>query len=144
MAEYFAEVRRIYADYLEKTDRLNHGRKLGEGLFGTAGPKTDPCHAVFADELKARLDEAAQGEISSAEALEILEYMIQAPVEQEENQLAYWMLLAVHALTPPLAGLLAPGDAGQLLERYRRLYPKNQWLPAQKKLADILRARQGG
>ena len=38
MAEYFAEIRKIYEDYLEKTEQLERNRKLGEGIFGSAGP----------------------------------------------------------------------------------------------------------
>lgn len=144
MTESFAEIQKIYADYLEKTVWLDRNRKLGEGIFGTAGPKTDSCHGIFADALKVKLDAAAKGGLSSAGAREILEYMIKTPVEQENNQLAYWMLLAVHGFMLPLAGTLDPSDARTLLELYRRLYPKRQWLPVQKRLADVLRVREKG
>lgn len=142
MTECFAEIRKIYADYLEKTVWLDQNRKLGEGIFGTAGPKTDSCHGNFADALQVRLDAAAQGGLSSASAREILEYMIETPVEQENNQLAYWMLLAVQGFTLPLAETLDPGDARLLLELYRRLYPKRQWLPVQKRLVDVLKVQE--
>lgn len=142
MAKYFEEIQEIYEDYLDKTIQLARSRKLGEGIFGSAGPKTDPCHGVFADILKTRLDAAAREGISSAEAREILEYMFHAPVEQQGNQLAYWMLLAVHGAALNLAERLDASDAEPLLELYQRLYPKYQWLPVQKKLVSILKAGQ--
>jgi len=129
MAEYFAEIRKIYEDYLEKTEQLERNRKLGEGIFGSAGPKTDPCHSIFAETVKLKLDAAARDEISSAQTREILEYMLKTPTAQEQNQLAYWMLLAV---------------AKSLLELFERLYPKHQWLPVQKQLVNVLKARQKG
>lgn len=142
MAKYFEEIQEIYGDYLEKTIQLDRNRKLGEGIFGSAGPKTDPCHGVFADSVKTGLDAAAREEISSAEAREILEYIFKAPVEQQKNQLAYWMLLAVHGAALNLAERLDASDAEPLLELYLRLYPKYQWLPVQKQLVGILKARQ--
>lgn len=142
MTKYFAEIQEIYGDYLEKTIQLDRNRKLGEGIFGSAGPKTDPCHGVFADMVKTRLDAAARERISSAEAREILEYMFKAPVEQQQNQLAYWMLLAVHGAVLNLAERLNASDAEPLLELYLRMYPKYQWLPVQKQLVSILKARQ--
>lgn len=142
MAKYFAEIQEIYEDYLDKTIQLARSRKLGEGIFGSAGPKTDPCHGIFADIVKTRLDAAAREGISSAEAREILEYMFKTPVEQQGNQLAYWMLLAVHGAALNLAERLDASDAEPLLELYQRLYPKYQWLPVQKKLVSILKAGQ--
>lgn len=140
MAKYFAEIQKIYGDYLDKTIQLARNRKLGEGIFGSAGPKTDPCHGIFAEIVKTRLDAAVREGISSAEAREILEYMFKTPIEQHENQLAYWMLLAVHGAALNLAERLDASDAEPLLELYLRLYPKYQWLPVQKQLVSILKA----
>jgi len=142
MAKYFTEIQKIYEDYLEKTIQLNRNRKLGEGIFGSAGPKTDPCHGVFADTVKTTLDAAAREGISSAEAREILAYMFKTPVEQQKNQLAYWMLLAVHGAALNLAERLDAPDAEPLLALYLRLYPKYQWLPVQNQLVGILKAGQ--
>lgn len=144
MAEYFAEIRKIYEDYLEKTEQLERNRKLGEGIFGSAGPKTDPCHSIFAETVKLKLDAAARDGISSAQTREILEYMLKMPTAQEQNQLAYWMLLAVHGAAANLAGGLDAADAKSLLELFERLYPKHQWLPVQKQLVNVLKARQKG
>jgi len=142
MAKYFAEIQEIYEDYVDKTIQLDRSRKLGEGIFGMAGPKTDPCHGVFADIVKTKLDAAAREGISSAETREILEYIFKMPVEQQGNQLAYWMLLAVHGAALNLAERLDASDAEPLLALYLRLYPKYQWLPVQKQLVSILKARR--
>lgn len=141
MTKCFAEIQVIYGDYLEKTMQLSRNRKLGEGIFGSAGPKTDPCHGIFADTVKTRLDAAAREGLSSAETREILEYILKMPAEQQQNQLAYWMLLAVHGTVLNLAERLDASDAGPLLELYLQLYPKYQWLPVQKRLVNILKER---
>ena len=144
MTESLAELQKLYGNYLEKTAQLEENKKLGEGIFGSAGPKTDPCHQLFADGVKACLDAAAESGIPSAEVRVILEYLFQMPMEHGENQLAYWMLLAVQGLALGLAGTLEPVDAAELLARFRTAYPKNQWLPVQKKLALVLEKRSRG
>ena len=143
MTERFEALQKIYGDYLDKTVELNRNKKLGEGIFGMAGPKTAPCHDLFVDGVRGTL-EGLDREAAPGEAREILTYMFRMPVEQRENDLAYWMLLAVHSLTLNAAETLDSEDAGALLELYLRLYPKRQWLPAQKTLVDILKARQAG
>lgn len=144
MSEYFVEIQKIYGDYLEKTEQLERNRKLGEGVFGSAGPKTDPCHSIFAETVKLKLDAAARSGISSAQTREILEYMLKMPTAQEQNQLAYWMLLAVHGAAVGLAEGLDATDAKSLLDLFKRMYPKNQWLPVEKQLVNVLKARQKG
>jgi hypothetical protein len=69
--------------------------------------------------------------------------MFDMPLKHEDNKLAYWMLMAVHALTAPLVPLLSPEDAAGLSSLYTQAYPKSVRLPAQKKVAALLKAQSG-
>lgn len=139
------EIRRIYNDYLTETNRLETVRKPTDGLLGFGkGPGSDACHDRFSEQLEKVLDEIETDEPSSGAAFAVLGYVYEAPLVNKDNTLAYWMLLAVHALTEKLIRFLSPEDAAVLTERYREAYPIHTRLPAQKKIASKLQTQAGG
>ena len=129
----------VYDGYLETITRLESERKFGEGFFGLkSGPKDNPCHDRFDQDLKVLLQDLTPGETDSALLREVLEYMYDAPLKNPNPKSAYWMLIAVQDLTKDLIRGLAPEDADALAERYIENYPRNQRLPVQTELVKLL------
>ena len=129
----------VYDGYLETITRLESERKFGEGFFGLkSGPKDNPCHDRFDQDLKVLLQDLTPGETDSALLREVLEYMYDAPLQNPNPKSAYWMLIAVQDLTKDLIRGLAPEDADALAERYIENYPRNQRRPVQTELVKLL------
>ena len=139
------ELERLYAEYLAEARRAEANRRPLDGMFGF-GRKSgdDPCHERFAQELEALLKAAAEKGVASGELRGMLAYIYRAPKENREPLAAYWMLMAVHSLTPELAGRLCREDAQALWEEYQTAYPRRDRLPAQKKVLAALDAARKG
>ena len=135
----------LYDGYLETVSRLESERKFGEGFFGLkSGPKDNPCHDRFDQDLRVLLQDLRPGETDSALLREVLEYMYDAPLQNPYPKSAYWMLIAVQDLTKDLIRGLAPEDADALAERYIENYPRSQRLPVQTELIKLLIAAGTG
>ena len=135
----------LYDDYLDTVIRLESERKFGEGLFGLkSGPKDNPCHDRFDQDLKVLLLDLKPGETDSALLREVLEYMYDVPLQNPNPKSAYWMLIAVQDLTKDLIKGLTPKDADALAERYIENYPRSQRLPVQTELVKLLIAAGTG
>ena len=139
------ELERLYGEYLAQAHEAEANRKPLDGAFGF-GKKSedDPCHDRFAQGLETLLRSAAEEGIDPGELRAILEYIYRAPKEHREPLAVYWMLLAVHGLTPELAGRLRREDAEALWREYRAAYPRWDRLPAQKKVLAALDAARKG
>lgn len=136
------EICALYDAYLEKVEELERNRKVTDGLLGiTKGPKDDPCHDWFADELEIRLSDFAAADPSPEEIRSLLEYMYRAPLENRDNHIIYWMFTAVHSLVleTDLIGRLDRKDASDLYRQYSEDYPRWERLPAQKKTLKALK-----
>ena len=134
--EKLEKLREIYGAYIEKTVQLHNDRKLFQGVFGFGGRLgDDPCHAQFAEDVA-----AAVAEITAEEAYAALELVLKTPEEHKHNELAYWMLLAVHGKVLGIVEKLSPEEASGLLAWYEKQYPKRMRLPVQKDLAKQLKA----
>lgn len=121
----------LYDNYLKKVDYLEKNRKLGEGIFGMkGGPSDDPCHERFAEELSEYLHALTE----PAEIRDALETVYFTPKQHAGLKTAYWMLLAVHSVTLDLIERLPGKDAGELLERYGKEYPRRERFPVQKRV----------
>ena len=137
--ETIARLHAIYESYLDKTVKLELTRKFGAGWFGLkGGVADDPCHDRFADDLRAFFSETAET-CDSAEARELMEYVVAAPEKADAPRAAYWMLIAVQGLTQPLLPRLAAEDARAVCERLEKLFPRSQRLPVQDELVRALR-----
>jgi hypothetical protein len=142
--QYLAEIRRIYTDYLSDTTRLQAAQKPTDGLLGFGRrPDSDPCHDRFSMRLDETMASFAAGTPSTQEASEVLRYMFEAPLPHKGNTLVYLMLAAVHALAEKMICYLSQEDAAALSARYEAAYPKADRLPAQKKIASLLKVQAG-
>lgn len=142
---YIREIRRLYGEYISETERLEKDRKVTEGLMGIGrGLGTHPCHDRFSERLEQLLDSLAASAPSAPAVREVLAFMYDMPLKNRGNTLAFWMLQAVHSLTERLIGFLTPEDAAVLSARYGEAYPKSVRMPAQNKIAALLRSGAGG
>mgnify|MGYP007102093307 CR=1 FL=1 len=135
-----AQITALYESYLDTVRTLERNRKPGEGIFGLkGGPADDPCHDRFVDDLTAAIADFAAQEPSSEECRSVLEHMFTVPSAHRELRSAYWMLIAVHGLTPLLIARLSAADAAALYERYGKEYRRWERLPVQKQVLDALK-----
>ena len=137
-------LRACYEDYRDRVEELERGRKPGEGIFGMrGGPKDDPCHERFAQELRERFAAFAAESPASGEVRQVLDFVYTEPLRRPAPASGIWMLHAVQGLTLELIGLLEPGDAAALAVEYEKNYPRRLRLPAQKELLRQLKRRAG-
>ena len=140
--ELACRITALYDAYIEKVNELERTKKVTDGLLGiTKGPKDDPCHDKFANDLEQLLKEFAAAEPSSGEVCALLEYMYSVPLDNRENHMIYWMFMAVHTLALDLIHCLDREDAEKLYQKYSSDYPRWERLPAQKKTLKELKAR---
>lgn len=132
----------LYAGYLAETSRLERERGPWEGLMGFgAGPRDDKCHGEFINAVMAVVTRAAAEGLSSTQALDILNFMFTAPLQNADNRPAYWMLMALQGKTAGIIGYLDPDCARQLLLWYKETYPRRERFPAQKDVIAALKKR---
>lgn len=133
------EVQRLYEEYISWVRQLEEKRKPGDGLLGLGkGPADDPCHDRFAGELEGLLEKIAGEGLPSGQIQAILTYIYRIPLENQDTQTAYWMLMAVHGLTLGLLGQITPAQAQTLWEGYKADYPRWERLPVQKQVLSTL------
>lgn len=123
-------LRALIAAYLDKVDELERNRKIGEGLFGMkGGPKDDPCHDRFAEDVRALLSDFAAEEPSSGETAALLRELYTAAADHRDAGCAYWMLLAVQGAGLPLIERLSAPDAAALHALLESLYSRRERFP---------------
>lgn len=142
---YLERTRQLYRDYLADVARTRgkRDRQSMGGMFGFLQPSQDPCHERFVDDMEALMAEAAQEELTSEDARELMEFVFREAEEYQGDKVLYWMLLAAHALTMPLVERLTSGDAAALRAWYEKTYTRTNRLPNQKVLIQRLREREG-
>ena len=129
--------------YIKTVEELERTKKPTAGLLGiTKGPKDDPCHDRFADDLAEKLKMFSAKDPSSGEVRSLLEYMYEIPFQYRENHMIYWMFTAVHSLVldNDLISRLNRADAQKIYEQYSKDYPRWERLPAQKRTLKVLKA----
>ena len=137
------EITILYDAYIKTVEELERTKKPTAGLLGiTKGPKDDPCHDRFADDLAEKLKMFSAKDPSSGEVRSLLEYMYGIPFQYRENHMIYWMFTAVHSLVldNDLISRLNRADAQKLYEQYSKDYPRWERLPAQKRTLKALKA----
>jgi len=140
--ETINEIHYLYDEYIKKVQELEQNKKITDGLLGiTKGPKDDPCHERFADDLESRLQALESGDPDPEDVYSVLEFMYTVPLKYKDNHMVYWMFLAVHSLALNLTSRLAAEDAERLYEQYGSDYPRWERLPAQKKTLKALKSR---
>ena len=138
--ELINEIYALYDAYLQKVADLEKNRKITDGLLGiTKGPKDDPCHDQFANDLEAKLKELEVSGADPEEICSLLEFLYTIPLRHKDNNMIYWMFTAVHVLALDLIRFLDWADAKKLYEQYSRNYPRWERLPAQKKTLKALK-----
>ena len=141
---FLRPIQALYEAYIEKARQLERDKKLGDGWMGLKpGPKDDPCHGQFAQDLEQALAELLAAEPSSAGTYEVLAYVYRAPKALSAPLTATWMFQAVHGLTEPLISRLDRADARALRDEYKRLYRRWDRLPTQKQTLDALEKAAG-
>ncbi len=142
--EFPAILRSRYLAYREKVAEVERSSKPTAGLLGLGGGvKDDPCHDIFAEDLRVLLAGFAAAEPDSAAVSRVLRFMFREPLENPEPLCVYWMLLAVQGLAQDLVELLTPEDAAALAAEYKRDYPRRKRFPAQEQLLKKLKRRAG-
>ena len=112
-------LRACYEDYRDRVEELERGRKPGEGIFGMrGGPKDDPCHERFAQELRERFAAFAAESPSSGEVRRVLDFVYTEPLRRPAPASGIWMLHAVQGLIDFLVSLELEGDGDDTDSQY--------------------------
>lgn len=136
------EIYDLYDAYIRKTEELNRNKKITDGLLGiTKGPKDDPCHDQFIDDLQKKIAAFSDSQPASAEVYTLLDFMYTAPLSRRDDHMVYWMFMAVHTLAFDLIDRLCAEDAEKLYLQYMENYPRHEQLPAQKKTLKALKKK---
>ena len=129
----------LYEGYIAKAEQLERDKKPGAGLLGlTPGPKDDPCHKMFIDQLQELMDGMLAQKPASGQMRQVLAYIYRAPLEHETPLAVYWTLQAAHSTTLEMAGRLESGDARALRDEFAKMYRRWERLPVQKKVLEVL------
>lgn len=142
MNDYVNRIFELYDSYIEKVNELERNKKFTAGLLGlTKGPKDDPCHDEFIEDLKKKISEFASADPQSEDVYTLLKFMYEAPLEHKDNHLVYWMFMAAHTLSCDLCAFLTKEDAADLYKQFNAAYPRYERLPAQKNVLKALKKR---
>lgn len=133
------ELKALYEGYLRQTEELLEKRNPVHNFFGIDRPGTAPCHKEFVERVETLMLRLAE-DLPAEKTPEVLRYIFEAPDANRQNELAYWMLLAVHGKAVPLFRKLLPEDASVLLTWYEKRFPRRQRLPVQKDVVKRLKA----
>ena len=141
-SETLTLLRERIGEYLKKVETLEANRKPAEGIFGLkGGPKDDPCHDRFADDLGRLFADFSKQEPESSEVCAVLQELFLAADAHRDANSAFWMLLAVQGLGQELIGRLSASDAALLYDSLKKTYPRRERFPIQKQILAKLKAR---
>lgn len=134
------EVVSLYQAYLDEFRRLEQNRKPLEGAFGLGGgPKNDPCHEKFIQDLERLLENLTAQAPTPEQAGQVLEYIFcTAPARWESKPAVYWTLLAAQGSAMGLIEQLDSAAAKALYDAYKSFYPRHQRFPVQNKVLAAL------
>ena len=121
--------------------RSDRPAALLQRLFGSArNPGDNTLNPAFYSDMQHLLEEYARSAPASAEVRRVMEFMLRAAAEHEDDSVAKWMLIAVQGLLAPLAALLSPDDAAAVRAQLTRQYPRRTRFPVQNTLDKALAA----
>lgn len=141
--EQLEQLKQCYVTYIETVRELCAKAHPLAGAFGFgSGPKDDPCHQVFYDEVGKIVQQIAGASPAPEVAAAAVNWLLHAPEEYSSEKLAVWMLIAAQGHAQRLIPFLAPSDAARLADWYQRYFPKYMRLPVQKQVLKALK-KQG-
>lgn len=131
-----------YEAYLSLVAQLRREKSPYRDMLGfRGGVRDDRCHGEFIEELCAAL--RAPDGVETAQAAEIVAFVLHAPANYERDGLLCWTFLAAQQAVLPLIGLLPPGDAASLAAWYGRHYPRVKRTPVQERVLARLKKQAG-
>ena len=143
--EKLAPLQAIYEKYLADVREAIENSKPTDGLLGLgSGPKDAACHDIFYKDVTNELDRLTAEGLSAGEAAAAAGYVLNAPVVNRGNELAFPMMFAASGLAGKLVSLLSPADADRLAIEYSEAFPKPERMPAQEKVLQQLYDRARG
>ena len=130
------DIKFIIEDYLEKVDNAISAARPADGLFGfSKGPKDDPCHQKFYDDIEKAVSQIK----SSDEAYAVADELLRAESSYSCPQMASLMLTAVQGHVINLVPLLNAEQKNSLRIYFDESIPRWKRLPVQKKLYQLLK-----
>ena len=138
------QIRGIYEAYQETLKQVIRDAKPFAGFMGIgSGPKDDPCHKKFLQDLEAAVRGFLEQGIGEEAAAACAGYILGAQAAVGEDSMSYWTMLAAHGRAEPLLPLLSKESAARLALQYERDVPRRARMPMQEKLLETLRELGG-
>ena len=137
-----SQLEALYAEYKKTVEKVVKDARPFAGFMGLGGgPKDDPCHRKFYEDVCLLTGRLAQEGMSAAEAKDCASYILGAQCAEEKEGLLYWTMMAAHGAVKPLLPLLTREGAEALAADYERQVPPKVRMPLQE---EILTALRGG
>ncbi len=138
------QIRGIYENYQETLKQVIRDAKPFAGFMGIgSGPKDDPCHRKFLQDLEAAIRAFLSEGIGEEAAAACAGYILGAQASVGEDSMCYWTMLAAHGQAEPLLPLLSKESAARLALQYDRDMPRRARMPMQEKMLKTLREMGG-
>ena len=127
-------------NYIEATDNLVAGRKLGEGVFGMPDPaRSSPVHMEYYNAVEAAVKEYLEGTPETETTDEAVRFLLTASEKLPSSNLAVWMLIAVQRHALPLIPLMSESSRREMYEWFNRHVPRLQRMPVQREIIKALK-----
>lgn len=135
---YLDEIKSICSDYLVTAEKVYKEARPLAGIFGIGnGPKNDPCHLKFYQDLEAKAKELADSDVPEEEKYEATCYILHLD-ETDCNETMRFMLTAAQGVTKDLIPVLSREHKDELAAWFNKAVPKRMRLPVQNDIFKLM------
>lgn len=136
--EILIQLQERYAQYAAQVKSIQKKYSPLAGIFGTGGgPKTDPCHDAFYQDVEALVDRYLTDGPTQDVTEDVVSFLLRTPQEHKGTD-AYWYMLAAQGHTKKLIPQLSPESRRTLHDWFQSAYPKRLRTPMQDELLNLL------
>lgn len=141
--DMLCRLRERYAMYLEEIAQVRRKAPPFAGVLGLGSdPRKHPCNTTFYEDVGSLAAEFVQSQPGGQETLEVVRWLLQAPVGHEKKD-AYWYLYAAQGHCRDMIPLLPPEGCQEMLAWYGKQFPRSKRLPVQEEIYRLLAKRAG-
>ena len=136
--DYLKQLQERYAQYTTQAQQVRKKASPLAGIFGIGGgPKDDPCHMAFYQDIQALTDAYLASGPSPESAAQVVDFLLRASKEHSSKD-TYWFMTAAQGHAKKLIPLMTPEACHPLLDWYLTAFPNRLRTPLQEELVSLL------